>query len=80
MIEAQIDYTFATENGKTITILTVRLVLTGWSAAVVVPFKGPVNYAVKWLAACGEPGSGHASFTATQRLRSQAWPRRRRRT
>jgi hypothetical protein len=47
----QIDYTFAVEGGKTITILTVRLVLTGWSAAVVVPFKGPVNYAVKWLAA-----------------------------
>ena len=51
LTEAQIDYTFAVEGGKTITILTVRLVLTGWSAAAVAPFKGPVNHAAKWLAA-----------------------------
>ena len=37
----------AVENYKTITIITVRLVSTGWSGATVVPSKGPVNYAVK---------------------------------
>ena len=51
MTEAQLDYTFAVDGGKTIAILTVRHALTGWSAAVVVPFKGPANYAAKWLAA-----------------------------
>jgi hypothetical protein len=45
------DYTFAVEAGVTITILTVRVVLSGWSGATVVPGKGPIEYAVRWAVA-----------------------------
>ena len=42
------DYTFAVEDGVTATILTIRLVTSGWSGAVSLPAKGPNAWAVKW--------------------------------
>eukprot|EP00971_Amphidinium_carterae_P339031 6476627-Amphidinium_carterae.2 len=46
--EVQMDYTFAVEAGVTLTILTMRWRLSGFSAATCVPHKGAIAYAVHW--------------------------------
>ena len=50
-VEVQLDYTLAVEDGRTLTILTVRFATTGWSAATVVSQKGPGRFAVQWATA-----------------------------
>eukprot|EP00971_Amphidinium_carterae_P277830 5514666-Amphidinium_carterae.1 len=47
--QVQVDYTFATEEKVSMTILTLRVRTTGWSNATPVPAKGAIPYAVEWL-------------------------------
>eukprot|EP00971_Amphidinium_carterae_P164138 3253996-Amphidinium_carterae.1 len=52
-VQVQLDYAFGTEDTAagvvTTTILTVRLVSSGWSGATVVSNKGATPFAVRWL-------------------------------
>ena len=49
-VQVQIDYAFSTEGANVVTILTARMRSTGWSSAIPVPAKGPIAFAVGWLA------------------------------
>eukprot|EP00971_Amphidinium_carterae_P191302 3796024-Amphidinium_carterae.1 len=60
-VQVQLDYTFVTEDGATMTILTARALTSGWSAATVVPSKGAVAFAVRWLVTYLQ-GMGHQAY------------------